>query len=166
MTVQKKLLALVTCLFLINGTLCQAAPGKQPLTLESIFAGSEFENILPQNIQWQNDERSFTFTRKNPETGLLDIHEYDVASGATRLIIAGDTLRDENEPVGMSSYQRAAGGQYILLAGPVHLTWDGRNEASHYIHEPGTNKLWPLADNNPHLLNVRLSPDHQMVIET
>ena len=51
----------------------------------------------------------------------------------------------------MSSYQRAAGGQYILLAGPVHLTWDGRNEASHYIHEPGTNKLWPLADNNPHL---------------
>ena len=63
MTVQKKLIALVTCLFLINGTLCQAAPGKQPLTLESIFAGSEFENILPQNIQWQNDERSFTFTR-------------------------------------------------------------------------------------------------------
>ncbi len=82
MTAQKKILALVTCLLLINGTLCPAAPGKQPLTLESIFAGSEFENNLPQNIQWHNDERSFTFTRKNPETGLLDIHEYDVAAGA------------------------------------------------------------------------------------
>ena len=163
MKAQKKLLALVTCLFLINGTLCPAAPGKQPLTLESIFAGSEFENNLPQNIQWHNDVRSFTFTRKNRETGLLDIHEYDVAGGSTRLIIAGDTLRYENEPVGMSSYQRAADGQYILLAGPVHLTWDGRNEASYYIHEPGKNKLWPLADNNPHLLNVRLSPDGSRV---
>ena len=145
MTARKTLLALISCLFLINGTLCPAAPGKQPLTLESIFAGSEFENNLPQNIQWHNGARSFTFTGKNPETGLLDIHEYDVAAGATRLIISGDTLRYENEPVGMSSYQRAAGGRYILLAGPVHLTWDGRYEASHYIYEPGTNKLWALS---------------------
>ena len=42
MTAQKTLLALISCLFLINVTLCPAAPGKQPLTLESIFAGSEF----------------------------------------------------------------------------------------------------------------------------
>ena len=34
MTAQKPLLALITCLFLINGTLCPAAPGKQPLTLD------------------------------------------------------------------------------------------------------------------------------------
>ena len=122
------------------GATCQADTDKQALTLESIFAGSEFENNLPQNIQWHNDEQSFTFTRKNPETGLLDIHEHDVAGSATCLIISGDTLRYKNEPVGMSSYQGAADGQYILLAGPVHLTWDGRNEASHYIHEPDTNK--------------------------
>ena len=145
------------------GATCQADTDKQALTLESIFAGSEFENNLPQNIQWHNDEQSFTFTRKNPETGLLDIHEHDVAGSATRLIISGDTLRYKNEPVGMSSYQGAADGQYILLAGPVHLTWDGRNEASHYIHESDTNKLCPLADNNPHLLNVRLSPDSSRV---
>ena len=104
-----KLVIHILWLLLMYGATCQADTDKQALTLESIFAGSEFENNLPQNIQWHNDEQSFTFTRKNPETGLLDIHEHDVAGSATRLIISGDTLRYKNEPVGMSSYQGAAG---------------------------------------------------------
>ena len=62
-----KLVIHILWLLLIYGATCQADTDKQALTLESIFAGSEFENNLPQNIQWHNDEQSFTFTRKNPE---------------------------------------------------------------------------------------------------
>ena len=147
------------CLLLMFGVTCHAAQDKQPLTLESIFAGSEFDNPLPQNIQWHNDSKRFTFTSTNPDTGLLDIHEYDVAAGASRLIIAGDALRYGDEPVRLSSCRWSTDQRYLLLAGPARVTWDGRNEAPYFIYEPDTKQLWPLADNNPRLLNVRLSPD-------
>ena len=148
---------------LLGGTTCLADQARQALTLESIFSGSEFNNNLPQNIQWHNNGQRFTFTTKNPDSGLLDIHEHDVAGGETRLIIPGDTFRYQDEPVRMSSYRWAAKRQYILLAGPVNLTWDGRHEAPYYIYEPVTDQLWPLAGNNPRLLNVRLSPDGEHV---
>ena len=154
---------LTTCLPLVSGTTCLADQNKQALTLESIFASSKFENNLPQNIQWHNNAESITFTSKNPDNGQPDIHEHDIASGTTRLIISGDTLRHENETVRMSRCQWADERQYMLLAGAVNLTWDGNNEASHYIYEPDTNTLWPLAGNDPRLLNVRLSPDSNHV---
>ena len=61
----------------------------------------------------------------------------------------------------MSSYRWAANRRYILLAGPVKLTWDGRHEAPHYIYKPATQQLWPLAGNNPGLRHVQLSPDSE-----
>ncbi len=163
MTLHKVLPALAASLLLFSGTICVAAQDRLALTLESIFAGSEFDNRLPQNIQWHNDSKRFTFTRTNPDTGLPDIHEYDVTAGASRLMIAGDALRYGNEPVRLSSCRWSADRRYLLLAGPVRVTWDGRNEAAYFIYEPDTKQLWPLADNSPHLLNVRLSPDGEHV---
>lgn len=159
MTFHRVLPALAASLLFFSGAACFADQDRLPLTLESIFAGSEFDNRLPQNIQWHNDSKRFTFTRTSPDTGLLDIHEYDVAAGTSRLLISGDALRYLNEPVGMTRCRWTADRRYLLLAGPVSTTWDGRNEAAYYIHEPGSGELWPLADNNPRLLNVRLSPD-------
>ena len=138
--------ALAASLLFFSGTACVAAQDRLPLTLESIFAGSEFDNRLPQNIQWHNDSKRFTFTRTSPDTGLLDIHEYDVAAGASRLIISGDALRYRNEPVGMTRCRWTADRRYLLLAGPVRTTWDGRNEAAYYIYEPGSmgnSGRWP-----------------------
>ena len=159
MTPHKVLPALAAFLLLFSGTTYVTAQDRLPLTLESIFAGSDFDNRLPQNIQWHNDSKRFTFTRTNPDTGLLDIHEYDVAAGASRLIIAGDALRYGNEPVRLSSCRWSADRRYLLLAGPVRVTWDGRTEAAYYIYEPDSGELWPLAENNPRLLNVQISPD-------
>ena len=159
MTCHKLLPALAASLLFFSGTACVAGQDRLPLTLESIFAGSEFDNRLPQNIQWHSDSKRFTFTRTDPDTGLLDIHEYDVAAGVSRLLISGDALRYRNEPVGMTRCRWTADRRYLLLAGPVSTTWDGGSEAAYYIHEPGSGELWPLAENNPRLLNVRLSPD-------
>lgn len=151
------------CLLLFSATTCLAAQDKQSLTLESIFAGGEFENNLPQNIQWHHDAATFTFTRENPDSGLLDIHEHDVAGGVTRPIISGDILRYQNAPVRISRSHWTTDRRYLLLAGPVKLTWDGRREAPYYIYEPAGKELWPLAGNNPTLLNVQLSPDGKRV---
>ena len=155
----KLLSAWWVCLLLISGPACPDAQDKLPLTLERIFNSSEFNRPLPQNIQWRNDSKRFTFTRANPDTGLLDIHEYDVTAGASRLIISGEALRYRNEPVRLSSYRWSSDQRYLLVAGPVRTTWDGKNEAPYFIYESENKTLWPLAENNQRLLNVRLSPD-------
>ena len=163
MTLHKVLPALAASLLFFSGTTCLATQDRLPLTLESIFAGSEFDNPLPQNIQWHDGSDRITFTRTDPDTGLADIHEHDVAAGVSRLIIAGDALRYRNEPVRMTWCRWTADRRYLLLAGRVNPTWDGRREAPYYIYEPDSGELWPLAENNPRLLNVRLSPDGKRV---
>ncbi len=155
-----KALALTCCLL---GMLSPAAQDKLPLTLESIFASGDFDHRLPQNIRWHGDSKRFTYTKTNPATGLLDLHEHDLASGNSRLLIAGDTLRYRDEPIRMSSYHWSADRRHLLLAGPVNVTWDGKAVAPWFIHEPASGELWALAQHNPRLLNVQLAPDGRHV---
>ncbi len=156
-------LSLLTSLSLFNATLTQALEDKQSLTLESIFASGEFQSKSLQNVQWGNDGSSFTYTKKNPSTALLDIHENDIATGNSRLVIAGNNIKYEGKPVRMSRYQWTTDRDFLLITGPMSLTWDSENEAAFYVYETASKKLWPLADNNPALRNVYLSPDGKRV---
>ena len=112
-------LLLVGALWLLGRSL--AAQDKEALTLEAIF-GSEFQARTVENIQWLGDGSAFTYTERNAETGLLDIHEHTVATGGTRLVIPGDALRYNESPVGMSRYQWTADRNYLLISGPETLT--------------------------------------------
>jgi dipeptidyl-peptidase-4 len=156
-------------LFLLSGSslfisaCTQAAEDKQALTLESIFASGEFQNKSLQNIQWDSGGSNFTFTKQNPGTGLLDIHEYDIATGNSRLLIAGNDIGYEGKPVRMSRYQWTQDRDFLLIMGPVTITWDSVREAPYYIYETATGKLWAVADNSPSLRNVYLSPDGKRV---
>lgn len=85
-------LSLLTSLSLFNATIVQALEDKQSLTLESIFASGEFRNKSLQNVQWNSEGSKFTFIKQNPSTGLLDIHEYNIATGSSRLLIAGNNI--------------------------------------------------------------------------
>ncbi len=149
--------------FLFNATFAHALEEKKSLTLESIFASNEFQNKSLQNVQWGNDGSTFTFTDKNQKTGLLDIHEYDIVTGNSRLIISGDKFELDGKPIQMRRYQWTADHDFLLLTGPVSITWDSVPEAPYYIYETASKKIWPLAENNPSLRNVYLSPDGKRV---
>jgi dipeptidyl-peptidase-4 len=156
-------LSLLTSLSLLDAAFTQAAEDKQSLTLESIFASDEFRNKSLRNVQWDSDGSNFTFIKQNPSTGLLDIHEYDIATGSSRVLIAGNNISYEGKPVRMSRYLWTTGRDSLLITGPVTITWDNQIEAPHYIYETATKKLWPVADDNPALRNVYLSPDGKRV---
>lgn len=148
--------------------LCQASPGLiagglKPLTLEGIFTSDEFRIRSIDNIQWQENERTFYFSRSNPDTGHLDLHEYNVARKSSRLILSGNQLSYRSKPVKPGLYRWAKGRKHMLIRGPLSLTWDGRREASYYIYDAEGKVLRPLADNDPHLRNVSLSPDGRYV---
>ena len=153
----------ILCIILLTTAFSITAKEKAHLSLETIFNSKEFQNKTLQNIQWRTDEKSFTFTRQNRKTGLLDIHEYNIEKGSTRLLISGKKLKYERKPIKMSRYEWSSDQKYLLLTGPVNLTWDGRKEAPYYVYEVANRKLWPLANNNPTLRNVKLSPDSRHV---
>src|SRR5690606_26311953 len=135
-----------------------AADERPPLTLESIFSGDEFRNESIDDVQWSDDGSRFTFTRRNPESGFLDLHEHDVASGRSRRLLDGSSLELEGRPVDPGAYQWAGDFRYVLVSGPVTRTWDSVLESRWFVYERAKERLRPLAGGKV-LRNVRISPD-------
>lgn len=156
-----KLLAMIgiLSLFMATPTTALSFQGKLPLTMESIFTSDDFKNKSFDNMQWAEDGTSFTYTRRNVDTALLNIYEYHIPTNKTNLILAGNALRHKGIPLNFSHYQWAKGHRFLLLTGHRRLTWDNVVEAPYFIYDTTRDKLWPLAENNPALRNVKLSPD-------
>jgi len=155
----KALLAVMSVSSLFGGAACFAE--KQPLSLEAIFATPDLQNRTVENLQWSGS--GFTFTEQNPDSGLLDIYEQNAASAANRLVVAGDALAFDGNPVRMSRYRWTNDRRFLLITGPETVTWDNVVEAPHYLYEIATGELRPLADDRTALRNVQLSPDGRHV---
>ncbi|PCI32522.1 MAG: hypothetical protein COB54_07220 [Alphaproteobacteria bacterium] len=160
-----KLLAIIGIwgLFLTTAPTALSFQGNLSLTMESIFASDDFKNKSFDNLQWAADGASFTYTRRNVDTTFLDIYAYHIPTNTTSLILAGHSLIHKGTPLNFSHYQWTKGHRFLLLTGPKHLTWDNVVEAPYYIYDTTRNKIWPLADNNAALRNVKLSPDGEKV---
>jgi dipeptidyl-peptidase-4 len=63
----------------------------------------------------------------------------------------------------MSRYEWTPDRDFLLITGPTNLTWDSVSEAAYYVYEIASKRLWSLADNNPTLRSVYLSPDGKRV---
>jgi dipeptidyl-peptidase-4 len=153
---------LVACAWSLSCGAAGFAAERPASTLESIFSGTAFANKSIDNVQWSEDGTSFSFTARGRDSALLDILEYDVASGRTRLLLAGTALTVDGAPVGLSAYEWTKNRRYLLVAGPVTRTWDSVFEGPWFVHEAGEGALRPLADGKP-LRNVHLSPDGRRV---
>jgi dipeptidyl-peptidase-4 len=137
------------------------AAGREPLTLEAIFASDEFRPRNIDNVQWGADGRSFTFSRENAGTGLADFWRHQLSNGDERLLVSGEELKWNGSPlrVGLATWSRD--GRYLLLAGSMARTWDGQMEAQYFIFDTDKRGLRTLAD--ARLRNVALSPDGKRV---
>ncbi|MFT5350067.1 MAG: dipeptidyl-peptidase-4 [Gammaproteobacteria bacterium] len=157
---KKNLLTLfLSCLSLINATSIYAVEEKLALTLDAIFASEKFQNQTIQNIQWKTDSSSFRFAEKNALTGLLDVHEYNIASGARTLLVSGDELQYKGKALESTHFQWTPSNDYLLISGSKTITWDNEVESPYYIYSAASKKVTPLANDNPALRNVHLSPD-------
>lgn len=154
-------LCLVVFGFPLSGA-AQAAEERRSLTLESIFSGTEFSNESVDDVQWSEDGARFTFVERDRDSGLLELHEHDVASGRVRVLVAGAGLVIDGEPIEPGGYQWANDRRYILVSGPVTRTWDNVLESPWFVYESGEKVLRPLAEGKA-LRNVRISPDGQRV---
>lgn len=136
---------------------------KSRLTLESIFVDGDFVSERIENLQWSDDGRSFTYTRRDPDSDLLHVVERRIDGSKERVLLRSSALTLDGEYVRLSGYQWGPKRRVALIAGPKSRTWDSVMEAPHYVYETKTQKLTALADGNSHLRNVHLSPDGQRV---
>ena len=143
---------------ILSAYTANASASKPPLSLESIFSGSDFHSNALDNIQWNADATSFTFTRRNPETGRLDLFEHELSSGENRLLLSSGQLVYQSSPVEMSRYQWANNRRFLLITGPQTRTWDSVIEAPHYVYDTQSKSTIALADGSTALRNVYLSP--------
>ncbi len=148
------------CLAALTAFADSAGP---PLTLASIFSGDEFHSDRLENLQWRADGSRFTYTVRNPETGLLDIVERSVGKSGERLLLSSAELTYRGRNVEMSAYRWSADRSTALISGPKTRTWDSVMEAPFYVYDTADGSLTAVADGNARLRNVHLSPDGRRV---
>ena len=71
------------------------------------------------------------------------------------MIIAGDKFELDGKPLQIRSDQWTADHDFLLLTGPVSITWDSVPEATYYIYETASKKIWPLAENNLYITELK-----------
>ncbi len=140
-----------------------ADDGKPPLPLDSIFSGEAFQSRGLDHLQWSDDGKSFTYTRRDPATGLLDIVEQNVQKPGERVLLSSAEMLYEGRNVEMSAYRWSADRRSLLISGPKSRTWDSVIEAPYYVYAPADRSMTAVADGSERLRNVRLSPDGRHV---
>ncbi|MCH8169734.1 MAG: S9 family peptidase [Bacteroidetes bacterium] len=160
MTVKKFFLFCISFIFINILIIPQT---KQPLTLQEIFASDDLNTIPVSNIQWRPDSKAFTFTKKNGKTGFSDIYKHNVISGTNSILIRGDELVYNSKRIKMSKYRWTKDGKFLLIEGPIKAIWRHSTQAPFYLLNVATKKITPLAKNNTHLRNVKLSPNGKLV---
>lgn len=160
MPVKKTINILAIILLFISPILPQT---KQLLTLKEIFASDELSTTPVKNIEWQPDSKAFTFTKKNPQNGFLDIYKHNVVTGKNTILIKGSELVYNSKRIKMSKYRWTKDGKYLLIEGPIKSIWRHSTQAPFYLLNVKTKKITALSNENTHLRNVKLSPDGRLV---
>ena len=153
---------LLILLFIFNSHQITFSQNKN-LTLQEIFNTNIFMGKTVENIQWLPDGSAFTFTKRNTQNGLEDIYKHYVSSGNEELIVSASELIYNSYLINMSHYSWTDNGRYLLITGPQVAIWRHSRQAPYYLMEVSTKKITALADNDPHLRNVKLSPDGKWV---
>lgn len=158
-----KLRSLLIYLIVISLFSALHAQQKKLLTLKDIFGSNKLRAKVVENIQWLPDGSAFTYTKGNPKTGFEDIYKMDVKSGKVILLLEGASLMDNGKQVHMSHYEWTPNGKYLLIEGKETAIWRHSRQAPYYLYDVASKKVIALANHNPHLRNVKLSPDGRWV---
>ena len=132
---------------------------QKQLTLDDIFLTTKFTPENVENIRWKPDESAFAFTRENEKSGLNDIYLFDLNTLEENVFLLAEKLIYNGNQIKMSSYEWTGDGKYLLIRGPEKTIWRHSKMSPVYLLNLKTGGIIALADENPELKNVKLSPD-------
>jgi dipeptidyl-peptidase 4 len=131
------------CFLLISGAYSQSF--KQPLTIESAFAGGGITGREPETIKWSPDSTEFSFIQRDDSGERGQLWYVDATTGEKKLLI-GDTklaalapplakIKDEREKERITRYHIAP---YEWAPDSKHLSFDTQGQLWLYAIENGT----------------------------
>lgn len=148
---------------LLVSTIVIIPQSKKDLTLNDIYNSSKFTTKLLNNVQWLPDGSAFTYTKDDPSGNFKDIFQQDVKTGKEKLILKGSEFKYKGRIIRMSHYSWTKDGKFLLIEGPETTIWRHSRQAPYYLFNVSTKTVAALANNNPHLRNVKLSPNGKLV---
>ena len=149
--------------FFFTSTLLIVSQSIESLTLEEIYSTNHFDENKIENIQWEPNSKSFTYTKLNSLTNLQEIYKHDISGGTDQLLLSGNELIYNATVIKMSDYQWTKDGKYILIQGPSESIWRHSTQSPYYLFNVEQKKVTPLSNQSKSLRNVKLSPDGKLV---
>ena len=136
----------VVCSLLVSFALSQSpGTGKQPLTIEAIFAEGGVTGRPPETIEWSPDSTKFSFVLRDDSGGHGQLWYVDAATGEKKVLVSElklaklappvEKIKDEREKERVTRYHIAG---YEWAPDSNHLLFDAQGQLWLYTIESGT----------------------------
>ena len=143
-----------------------AAPAQQTqtppsqLTVERIFATSDFRLQSLPAIQWMDDGQRYTFVGENG-----DLMVEDAASGRREVLVAAASLVPPGgtEPIDIEGYEWAGGERKLLIYTNTQRVWRANTRGKYYVWDLDRRTLTPASTQPGWQQFAKFSPDGSRV---
>ena len=142
-----------------------AQPTLDPkLTVERIFASSEFRPERFGGFQWLKDGNSYAkFEPSEKAKGALDLVRYDIETSKRDVILSADKLipAGETKPLDIDGYDWSADEKRVLIYTNSQKVWRQNTRGDYWVQDIASGKLTKLGgDAKPStLMFAKFSPD-------
>ena len=124
------------------------ATARPALTLDKLFASSEFAGESFQGGRWAETGPRLLYVEQDREAGTSDLVELDLASDRRRVLIDGAALSkpDGGGLLQIEDYATSADGSKTLLYTDSERVWRLNTKGYYYVLDNATNALTSVAD--------------------
>jgi dipeptidyl-peptidase 4 len=134
----RRTLVLIICL------VARLAPAQQRgLTVERIFASSEFASVPFPTIRWMRDGRSYLDIRK-ADGGGTDLVKVDLVTGATTVLVEAAAIAADGQRIEVEDARFSSDESAILLFHHSVRVWRSNTRGEYGVYDIAARRLIPL----------------------
>lgn len=140
-------------------------PDPSIVTLDRVFASTDFEEQRLGPIQWTADGAAYTTLEPSTDRKGVDIVRYDAATGSHEILVPATKLaplsHEEGSSVSIAGYQFSPDRSRVLIFTNTRRVWRQNTRGDYWVYDLKTGALKQLGDGSPPstLMFATFSPD-------
>jgi dipeptidyl-peptidase 4 len=135
---------------------------QQELTLQRIFATTDFRPQMLPAVRWMADGQRYSFVAS--EGGRTDLVAEDARTGQrTRLVDGARLVRPSGETIAIEDYEWSADESKLLIYTRSQAVWRGNTKGEYWVLELASGRLTPASTRPGWQQFAKLSPDGSRV---
>lgn len=128
------------------------------LTLEAIYTDKLFDAKHLRQPHWLKDGKRFSYLETAPESEVITVWMYDVATAKRTPLVSLEALQVDGEPLIIHGYQWSPDETRLLFA-RLPRSHDPDGDKQIFVYTLATKKLACIASTEQEYRNVKWSPD-------